>query len=156
MEQVRATERSDSSSIRLFLLASAQVSSSILWRYKLICVLLKKLKTGHTRPVLSETTRLSLRITYLTHTVMNGRTVYSAFFKERHWCNGFSAGPYNLATQFASFRVWVQLTEKGRDYEDSIVEILLGYLLLIKDVGVQEWIFDETCSVSKVMFQFEE
>jgi len=94
---------------------------------------------------------------YLSHLLGHeGKGSLLSILKEKQWANGLAAGPCNENDSFAIFSVSIDLTEDGLDNIDSIVEYLYGYLHLIKESGVQEWIFEETRSLSKMRFHFQE
>ncbi len=94
---------------------------------------------------------------YISHLLGHeGKGSLLSVLKERHWANGLGAGPCNGACPFAFFSVIIHLTEEGVNHVDSIIELLFGYLHLIKSEGIEKWIFEETCSLSKMNFHFQE
>ena len=94
---------------------------------------------------------------YLMHLMGHeGKGSLLSVLKERNWANALQAGPLGSVSRFAFFAVSIELTEEGINHVDSIVELMFGYIRLIKDEGVQKWIFDEIRSLSKMSFHFRE
>ena len=49
---------------------------------------------------------------------------------------------------------FTDLTVKGMDHVDEIVEMVFQYIDLLKEKKTQQWIFDEITQLRKVMFDF--
>ena len=51
---------------------------------------------------------------------------------------------------------FTDLTVKGMDHVDEIVEMVFQYIDLLKEKKTQQWIFDEITQLRKVMFEFRD
>lgn len=85
-----------------------------------------------------------------------GRGSLLSLLKQKDWANGLMAGPCKETKLFAFFSISIDLTLDGIQHVDDVIELLFGYLALIKDRGVQHWIHEETAALSKLAFHFQE
>ncbi|KAJ3219441.1 Insulinase (Peptidase M16) [Dinochytrium kinnereticum] len=84
-----------------------------------------------------------------------------ALLKKNGWAQNLSAGAYHGGLNFEFFQIRLTLTEEGFRNWEKIVVIIFQYIEMLKNVGVQKWIFDEVkmpeCKVmSEISFRFKE
>ncbi|CAN0379487.1 unnamed protein product [Laminaria digitata] len=92
---------------------------------------------------------------YLAHLVGHeGSGSLLSLLKTKGWANGLSAGPYESATDWASFIVSVECTERGLDHVNEIVGMVYQYLNMIREEGLQEWIHLEIQAIAAMNFRF--
>ncbi|GIY21913.1 insulin-degrading enzyme [Caerostris extrusa] len=76
--------------------------------------------------------------------------------KSLGWVNSLAAGAKPGCRGFAFFIVDFILTEDGLEHTDDIVTILFQYLTLLREVGPQEWVFQECKKLSEMNFRFKD
>ncbi|BHF59233.1 hypothetical protein SprV_0100219000 [Sparganum proliferum] len=69
--------------------------------------------------------------------------------------NELSAGTYRPATGFACFLLRLTLTERGIDCVDEIITMIFQYIAMVKQSGIQEWIFNEDRDLEALRFRFK-
>jgi insulysin len=79
-----------------------------------------------------------------------------AWLKLKGWAEGLSAGLSNKISNNSAFQLNINLSEAGSKNIDEITRQLFAYIMLIKDHGVQEWVFEELQQLGKLHFTFEE
>ncbi|KAI8847500.1 Metalloenzyme, LuxS/M16 peptidase-like protein [Chytridium lagenaria] len=79
-----------------------------------------------------------------------------ALLKKNGWAQGLSAGGYHGGINFEFFQIRLSLTEEGFRNWNQIVVIIFQYIQMLKDVGVQKWIFDECQVMSNISFRYKE
>lgn len=79
-----------------------------------------------------------------------------SLLKDRSWVDGLSAGQSVSVQDFGMFDVSVELTKDGVDHVDEIVEMVFGYIRLVRERGVQAWIHDESAALADMSFRFAE
>jgi len=77
-----------------------------------------------------------------------------SLLKEKGWANELSAGESRSCSDWSCFTISIDLTDDGLDHVDDVVEIVFAYLSLLKEVGAQRWIHDETATVAECSFRF--
>lgn len=78
-----------------------------------------------------------------------------AWLKTKGWAEGLSAGTYHQLRNDSAFQVNISLTQQGLDHTDEITEQLFAYINLIKEHGIESWIFDEINKLSRMHFEFQ-
>ena len=76
--------------------------------------------------------------------------------KARSWVNSLVAGKKDGCKGFAFFFVSCELTEEGLDHTDEIVSLIFQYINMLKEVGPQQWVFEECRDLSAMSFRFKE
>ena len=61
---------------------------------------------------------------------------------------------HNLNGAFSNFNVDITLTKKGLENYERVVEAVFEYAQIVKNRGVQEYVFDETKRVGEIQFDF--
>ena len=77
-----------------------------------------------------------------------------AWLKQKGWAEGLSAGLTNAIRNNSSLRVSISLSQTGINHIDEISEQLFAYIQLIKESGIQEWVFEEEKQLSHLQFTF--
>ena len=75
--------------------------------------------------------------------------------KARGWADGLSAGLGFNQPSGATFEVGISLTRAGLDQVDAIAAEVFRYIELIRDGGVQRWIYDEQQRLSELSFRYQ-
>lgn len=92
---------------------------------------------------------------YLSHLLGHeGQGSVLSLLKEKHWAHELSAGESRSCSDFCSFDVSVTLTESGLKHVDEVVEVIFAYINHLKQVGSQEWVYEETSTVADCSFRF--
>lgn len=76
--------------------------------------------------------------------------------KRKGWANRLTSGAHEGGKNFAFYKVSIDLTEEGLANYESVVEIMFQYIKMMKEAGVQKWIFDECKSLEEMSFKFKE
>ncbi|NIR31231.1 MAG: insulinase family protein [Gammaproteobacteria bacterium] len=79
-----------------------------------------------------------------------------SLLKSKGWAEGLSAGPGVDHRNEATLDVSIKLTAQGLDHLDAIVSHVFEYVELIRDSGIQGWIFEEQQQLSEIDFRFHE
>ncbi|KXS20116.1 hypothetical protein M427DRAFT_52375 [Gonapodya prolifera JEL478] len=79
-----------------------------------------------------------------------------SLLKSLSWANGLSAGSSRGSVGWSFFKIHIDLTEEGLGHIDEIVEIIFSFIKLVRDAGVQEWVFREEELISRCAFKFRE
>ena len=79
-----------------------------------------------------------------------------AWLKQKGWAEGLSAGLHNKLANNSTFQINVSLTQDGTEHIDEITEQLFSYIHVIKNEGIQEWVFEELKQLGKLHFTFQE
>ena len=56
---------------------------------------------------------------------------------------------------YSFFAVSIQMTDKGMEQYERVLEIVCHYVTMLRNKGVQEWIFQELKNLAKAEFQFK-
>lgn len=72
------------------------------------------------------------------------------------WSNGVSAAISTDVTDLQTFEVSVDLTEEGFAHRYDVVDIIFGYIDLLKSTAIPSYIFDEVQLLNEVAFNFTE
>eukprot|EP01125_Pyxidicula_operculata_P021092 TRINITY_DN7996_c0_g1_i1.p1 TRINITY_DN7996_c0_g1~~TRINITY_DN7996_c0_g1_i1.p1 ORF type:complete len:1020 (-),score=227.50 TRINITY_DN7996_c0_g1_i1:170-3229(-) len=99
---------------------------------------------------------------YLSHLIgheVNGTVLH--LLKQNGWATSLSAGLDDDLSQFAVFRISVELTPVGFDNVDQIISLIYQYIRLINDTqggggGVSEWRYNEVKSTASIRFNYLE
>ncbi|KAI9226187.1 MAG: Metalloenzyme, LuxS/M16 peptidase-like protein, partial [Piptocephalis tieghemiana] len=94
---------------------------------------------------------------YITHLLGHegGGSILS-LLKRKGWANYLSAGCTGGARGFDFLQVDIDLTEKGLEHYEDVAAIVFQYLRLMRESGVQEWIFEEVRKLAEIRFRFQE
>ena len=78
------------------------------------------------------------------------------WLKNKGWAESLSAGLGNNNREGSLFQISIALTKDGLENVDAITEQAFSYIQLIKEKGVDEWIFDELQQIDALHFRFQE
>ncbi|KAL4198409.1 hypothetical protein AMTRI_Chr03g140060 [Amborella trichopoda] len=94
---------------------------------------------------------------YLSH-LIGHEAEGSLFFllKKFGWATSLYAGEGNWTNEYSFFVVSIHLTDAGQEHMEDIVGLLFKYINLLKECGVERWIFDEICAIGETMFHFQD
>lgn len=77
-----------------------------------------------------------------------------SFLKKQGWANGLGASTDADLSDFYTFEVTVQLTEKGMNNIDSVIEAIFSYIRLLREAPIPKYIFEETLQLSELEWRF--
>lgn len=75
--------------------------------------------------------------------------------KAKGWADSLSAGAFHHLT-FGAMQVTTSLTKEGVDHIDDIIAIIYEYIRIIREKGIQEWLFKEEATLAETAFRFRE
>lgn len=75
--------------------------------------------------------------------------------KAKGWADGLSAGAFDHMT-FGVIQLTTTLTKEGVDHIDDIIGIIYDYLRIVREGGIQEWLFKEEATLAETAFRFRE
>jgi insulysin len=94
---------------------------------------------------------------YISHLLGHeGQGSLLSLLKREGWADSLSAGPAHSSENFAIFEVNVELTAEGVNHIDKILELTYGYLHMIRDKGIEKWIYEEAAALAEMRFKFSE
>ncbi|HET8710462.1 MAG TPA: insulinase family protein, partial [Spongiibacteraceae bacterium] len=76
--------------------------------------------------------------------------------KQRDWALGLSAGQGLDYDGGAQFNVSIELTPAGEKHSDDIIALVYQTIALIRDNGIQPWLYREQQTVAEQRFRFRE
>lgn len=79
-----------------------------------------------------------------------------SLLKARGWAEGLSAGGGINHRDNATFAVSISLTETGLEHVEEIVDLCFETLALIREAGIQSWLFEEQQRLGEINFRFKE
>ena len=92
---------------------------------------------------------------YISHLIGHeGTGSLLQLLREKGWANELSAGESRSCTDWSCFTISIDLTDIGVDNIDGIVDVVFGYIALLRTEGVKKWIHDETATVADCSFRF--
>lgn len=94
---------------------------------------------------------------YLSHLIgheSKGSLLFN--FKRKGWANGLSSGASQISPGFSEFNINIELTKKGLENYDLMIEDIFKYLKMLKVEKPQKWIFDELHTESLNSFKFRQ
>ncbi|MEW7865155.1 insulinase family protein [Aeromonas diversa] len=96
-------------------------------------------------------------LTFLSHLIGDeSKGSLLALLKRLGWCNQLSAGSGVSGSNFKDFCITFALTPQGLERVDEIVELLFGYLALVRRHGLEPWRYEEKRWVLESAFRFQE
>ncbi len=79
-----------------------------------------------------------------------------AWLKEKGWAESLSAGLQTQIRGQSAFQVSIGLTQDGLGKIEDISQKTFAYINLIREQGIQQWIFDELKQLDELHFRFQE
>lgn len=94
---------------------------------------------------------------YLSHLIGHeGEGSIFHIIKELGWAMNLVAGEGSDSTQYSFFSVSMRLTDAGHEHVEDIVGLVFKYLLLLKEEGIHEWIFNELVVMNETEFHYQD
>ncbi len=95
--------------------------------------------------------------THLAHLLGHeGETSLLAELKRRGWAQGLSAGTGFDHASGATLDVNIKLTPQGAAHTDEIAALLFTYVGIVRDKGLERWLFEENARLAEIDFRFGE
>eukprot|EP01080_Neovahlkampfia_damariscottae_P000884 gene884-9795_t len=79
-----------------------------------------------------------------------------AFLKKKGWLLGLASGCSSQFSEKCFFKIIMEMTEEGQNYQHEIIEYTFQYIELLKKTRVKKRIFDESKSLAEVSFRFKD
>ncbi len=76
--------------------------------------------------------------------------------KQRGWASTLNSGQKYGATGFGFFTVDLDLSEEGINHIDEIISLVFQYIRMLREIGIQKWIFEEINKLDTVQFRFKD
>ncbi len=96
-------------------------------------------------------------LTFISHILgYEGKGSLYAWLKQLGWIHSLSAGSGVGGSNFKDYCVVFGLTPEGIHHQESIIELLFGYLALIRHQGIEPWRYKEKQQVLDAVFRFQE
>ena len=95
---------------------------------------------------------------YLSHLIGHeGPGSILKLLKDKRWANTLSAGegPESYSAH-ALFLVSIELTDEGNEHVMEIAAIVFQYIRMLREQGLQRWVFDELKNVGETRFHFRD
>ncbi len=100
---------------------------------------------------------LSKPATYLGHLLGHeGKGSLLSLLKSKGWAEALSAGSEMSNARQSMFGISINLTKAGLGHIDEITDHVFQYVRLIRESGIESWIFAEQQQMSELQFQFQE
>ncbi|AJR07848.1 insulinase family protein [Photobacterium gaetbulicola] len=116
----------------------------------------RKLTLSFTLPAVDQHYRKK-PLSYVAHLLGNeGSGSLMSLLKTRGFINTLAAGGGVSGSNFREFTVSLNLTPKGLEHIDEIVNTVFQYIELIRQQGLDEWRFTEKKSVLDMAFRYQE
>ena len=92
---------------------------------------------------------------YISHILGHeGPNSLISHLKSKGWANGLGASTDSDLSDFYTFEVGVQLTTKGLDNIDNVVEAVYSYIRMLREEPIPRYIFDEVLQLSELGWRF--
>ncbi|MEW6983332.1 insulinase family protein [Colwelliaceae bacterium 6471] len=79
-----------------------------------------------------------------------------SLLKANQWAMGLTAGSGINGSNFKDFNISIPLTDAGEQHIDEIVNIIFGYIFLLKDKPLPEHYYQEKQSIAELSFHYHE
>lgn len=78
-----------------------------------------------------------------------------SLLKAKGWADSLSAGVMDQNT-FSNVQVTITLTKEGIGHIDDIVGMVYEYIRMLKEGGIQDWLYKEEAAIAENLFRFRE
>ncbi|GAM69318.1 protease III precursor [Vibrio sp. JCM 19236] len=96
-------------------------------------------------------------LSYLAHLIgYEGPGSLTLYLKNKHWITSLAAGGGVSGSNFREFTVGCLLTQEGLEHTEEIVELILSYIKLVCEQGIEDWRYFEKQAVLESAFRFQE
>ncbi|XP_006644800.2 insulin-degrading enzyme-like 1, peroxisomal [Oryza brachyantha] len=94
---------------------------------------------------------------YLSHLIGHeGEGSIFHIIKELGWAMNLSAGEGSDSAEYSFFSISMRLTDAGHEHMEDIVGLVFKYIILLKENGIHEWIFDELVAINETEFHYQD
>jgi len=92
---------------------------------------------------------------YVTHLLGHeGQGSLLSYLKSKGWANALGVGTNTELTNFETFEVTVELTNKGLAAIDDVVASVYSYISMLKKGNMPDYIFDEVLKLTELEWRF--
>ncbi|KAL6075623.1 Protease 3 [Balamuthia mandrillaris] len=92
---------------------------------------------------------------YLSHLIGHeGPGSILALLKAKGWSNGLIAGPDRTTADFTLFKISIDVTPKGLEEWEQVVDVIFQYIKLLRTEGPKQHIFEESKKLAEIEFRF--
>ena len=96
-------------------------------------------------------------LSYFSHLVGHeGENSLLSYLKAEDYAMELCAGGDHELDCFSDFTITITLTKKGLANTDKVLDAVFKYIQRLKEVGPQQWVFEETKKVGTISFDFAE
>mmetsp|Transcript_37380 Transcript_37380/g.49133 ORF Transcript_37380/g.49133 Transcript_37380/m.49133 type:complete len:268 (+) Transcript_37380:756-1559(+) len=96
-------------------------------------------------------------LNYLSHLIGHeGENSLLSYLKQEDYAMELSAGGDHELECLSDFTVSITLTKKGLANVDKVVNAVFKYVQRLKEVGPQDWVFEENRNIGTITFDFLE
>ena len=85
-----------------------------------------------------------------------GQGSLHSFLKDQGLIVSLAAYPSDVPGEYGEFNVRMELTPEGLDKVDYITALVFDYLDLIRQQGIQQWLYDESRQIADLGFRYQE
>ncbi|MRI34825.1 hypothetical protein EOPP23_17750 [Endozoicomonas sp. OPT23] len=79
-----------------------------------------------------------------------------SYLKQRGLIESLAAYSSDVPDEYSEFNVRMELTESGLEQVDDITAIVFDYLNLIRQQGIQQWMYEESGKIADLGFRYQE
>lgn len=92
---------------------------------------------------------------YVTHLIGHeGPGSLLSYLKQKGWANSLGAGSSTKLSDFESFDITVELTSRGLDHREEVIESIFSYIKMLREDPIPDYIFDEVLQLSELEWRF--
>lgn len=96
-------------------------------------------------------------LSYFSHLIGHeGENSLLSYLKQEDYAMDLSAGGDHELECFSDFTVCITLTKKGLANVEKVVDAVFKYVQRLKEVGPQEWVYNENRNIGTITFDFLE
>ena len=100
---------------------------------------------------------LASPMTYFSHLIGHeGENSLLSYLKAEDYAMELSAGGDDELDCMSDFSITVTLTKKGLANTDKVINAVFKYIQRLKEVGPQQWVFEESKKIGAMSFAFAE
>jgi len=77
-----------------------------------------------------------------------------SYLKKKGWVNSLGSSTDAEVSDFFTFEVSVELTTKGLDFVDEIVEAIFSYIKMMQNEKIPRYVFEEVLQLSELQWRF--
>lgn len=77
-----------------------------------------------------------------------------SYMKEKGWANALGSSDNADLSDFVTFEVTVELTNKGLEAVDDVVAAVFSYVKLMKNSAIPDYVFDENLQLDELEWRY--